>query len=131
MAPFSFRHKARSDVPTINIQPADDGAPPTALAVRSPGDDGFDELLHPKVAYPTKTAGVPAFRHEEFGWCASPDWRHTSQVRSSPLSLGLAVLSAYLADAQLIFFLLSPAPRSTTHGRPCTTRSRSRRTTSS
>ena len=72
-----------ADVPTISIHRAeDDYAVPSGRDVhlRSPGDDGFDQLLDP-VGYSTKTAGVPTFRHAEFGWCSNPDWRHTSQVR--------------------------------------------------
>lgn len=74
-----------ADVPTISIHRAEDDFPSTMsngreVHLRSPGDDGFDVLLDP-VGYSTKANGVPSFRHEEFGWCANPDWRHTSQVR--------------------------------------------------
>ena len=84
-----------TDVPTISIhRAADDDAAAASyltsaaggggggreLPLRSPGDEGFDPLLDP-VGYSVKTDGVPAFRHAEFGWCANPAWRHTSQVR--------------------------------------------------
>lgn len=74
---------ANVDVPTISIHGPTDNYSNAGrdVVIRSSGDQGFEELLHPKVAYPVKTMGVPTFRHEEFGWCANPDFRYTSQVR--------------------------------------------------
>lgn len=62
------------------------GQPTTASSVSptrslSPGDKGYSPLQHPVVPYPVDKVGVPVFKHEEFGWCANQDFRHTSQVR--------------------------------------------------
>ncbi|KAL7414894.1 pyridoxal phosphate-dependent transferase [Mrakia frigida] len=44
----------------------------------SPGEPNYDPLENPVTPYPVQTMGVPAFRHEEFGWCANQEYRHTS-----------------------------------------------------
>lgn len=49
----------------------------------SPGEPDYDPLETPITPYPVQTLGVPAFRHEEFGWCANQDYRHTSAVSNN------------------------------------------------
>jgi hypothetical protein len=78
---FRFARSGRSSAtgaPTISIHRAaddDDGAAsyPTSAAVggrephlRSPGDEGFDQLLEP-VGSSVKMDDVPAFWHGDFG----------------------------------------------------------------
>jgi len=53
----------------------------------SPGEPNYDPLENPVTPYPVQTMGVPAFRHEEFGWCANQEYRHTSMVSYKNLQI--------------------------------------------
>lgn len=68
-----------------------------ARRVASPGDSSWEPLETPVAPYPVERMGIPAFRHEEFGWCANQDFRYTSQVRFPLGRIGGSGLSSALA----------------------------------